>query len=308
MEPSDGGGFCTKPECLKIGGPSEQTFYLSNAVAREVRTKYPGTWVGSLAYSEHILPPAFKIEPNTFIMVTTAFNNSGFTSEQLLQRWKTKVNKTGIYDYISVYEWDNDLPGQVTAAQSGILRKTIQRYYNAGATAYQAESTMGWISKGPGQYILSKLLWDRNTDISAIKNDFFERGFGKVAPLIRKLYDDWEFYPHRIFMANDLANWLAWTDEAYKKAESSIIKKRIEQIKIYLHYLVMYRNFKNNPTEANMISILTFAYRNFDTGAFAIFPALISLANYNGFPKLAFYSSSTQPYVYGSGPFFICRT
>jgi hypothetical protein len=302
MEPSDGPGYCNTPACKAIGGPSEQTYYLSNAVIRELRKKYPGIWVGLLAYSEHMLPPALKVEPNTFVMVTTAFNPSGLTTIELLSKWKQKVSKTGVYEYISVYEWDNDLPGMVRAAKSAQLQKAIQAYYNAGTRVFLAESTMGWVSRGPGQYVIGRLLWDRNSNIETIKSDFFNKAYGNVASLMRRLYDDWENYPHKIAMDNDIANWLAWTQEAYDKTTSPLIRQRIDQVKMYLHYVVLYRNLKMNPTEENMQTVMRYAYRNFENPAFATLPTLVSLPNYSGFPQIGFYSGAEQKYKTNNRP------
>jgi hypothetical protein len=303
MEPSDGPGFCTTPECKKIGGASEQVYFLSNAVLRELRKKNPDVWVGCLAYLDHMLPPSFNVEPNTFVMVTNAFNSSGLTTEQLLKKWKQKVSAVGIYDYISVYEWDNDLPGQVTAANAKENQKRVKKFYDAGARAYLAESTMGWVSRGPGQYILARILWDRNTNIETIRIDFFNKAFGNVAGLVRKLYDEWEEYPHRIAMENDLANWLSWVNEAYINASSEKIRKRIDQLKMYLHYLVLYRKVKMDPTEDNMQEMMKYAYRTFETPAFATLPTLVSLPNYSGFPKMGLYASPDQKYKKDDRPF-----
>src|SRR4030095_8497483 len=87
MEPSDGGGFCTSAECLKIGGPSDQAFYLTNAVARGIQKDYPGIWVGNLAYNEHIAPTKYDLEPNVFVMVTNGFNRTKLSTNQLLEEW-----------------------------------------------------------------------------------------------------------------------------------------------------------------------------------------------------------------------------
>ena len=61
MDPSDGGGFSTSASALKIGGPSEQTFYLANRVAKAIRDKYPAIKVGLYAYNLHAAPPKFEL-------------------------------------------------------------------------------------------------------------------------------------------------------------------------------------------------------------------------------------------------------
>jgi hypothetical protein len=294
MEPSDGGGFCTSAACKKIGGPSEQVFYLTNEVARMLQKKYPGTLAGGLAYNEHILPPSMKLEPNIFLMITNGFNRSKYNTYELLKMWKAKKISVGVYEYMSVYEWDNDMPGQIPAAKTELLKKTIQGYYNSGARSYMAESVMGWISKGPGEYVASRLLWNRNVNIDSVKKDFFIQAFGNTAPVLQKLYDKWENYPHKIPVESDMADWYGWVDEAYSKANSKAIKERIDQVKIYLHYVYLYVKLKKAPSEESMLNVMKFAYRNFETAAFATLPTMVSLPTYSGFKEMGWYANPNQ--------------
>jgi hypothetical protein len=291
MEPSDGGGYCQSAACKELGTPSEQVFYLANTAAKELRKKYPASWVGSYAYHDHILPPPFKLEPNVFIMITNGFNRTKYSTEELLTQWQKKVAKTGVYEYLSVYEWDNDLPGQMNAAKTDYLQKSVKRFYNSGARAYQGESVMGWVSRGPGQYLLSKLLWNINVNVDSVMNDFYAKAYDNVAPIIRKMYDQWQYYPHRIITDNDFAQWFAWVNEAYNTAKKDVVRKRIDYLKMYLHYLVLYRQLKQSPTEENMNKMMVFAYRSFEQTAFATLPTMVSLPNYSGFPAMGWYNS-----------------
>jgi hypothetical protein len=303
MEPSDGLGFCNTPDCIAIGTPSDQVYYLSNEVAKELQKKHTGTWVGLLAYSDHILPTKYKLEPNTFVMVTNGFNRTKFSTEELLQQWNKKAGKLGVYEYLSVYEWDNDMPGQVLAAKTDYIRKSVKNFYEKGARSYVGESIIGWISRGPGQYLLAKLLWNRNINLDSLKNDFYQKAFDNVSGLMRKLYDKWENYPHRIPLDNDIADWLNLADEAYRKTNSSIVKKRIDQVKLYLHYVVLYRNLKKKPSEENLNKVLSYAFRNFENPAFATLPAMVSLANYSGFAGKGIYDNPNQAWKNDKRPY-----
>ncbi len=294
MEPSDGPGFCNTPDCNAIGTPSDQVYYLSNKVAKELQKKYPGIWVGNLAYSEHILPTKYKLEPNIFVMITNGFNRTKYSTQELMELWNKKATKVGIYEYLSVYEWDNDMPGQVSAAKTKFIKKSIVQYYKSGARAYLGESTIGWISRGPGQYFVSKLLWNTNLNIDSLKKDFYKKAFGDVSELMMKLYNSWEYYPHRVPAENDLADWLYIVNEAYNKSGSAIIKKRIDEIKRYMHYLVLYKNLKKKPSEENLNKALSFAYRNFENPSFATLPVMVSLANYSGFTGKGIYDNPNQ--------------
>jgi hypothetical protein len=303
MEPSDGGGYCLSGECTRIGSPSDQAFYLTNAAARGIRKKYPGVWVGTYAYNEHILPTKYELEPNVFVMITNGFNRSQFTTDELMRLWGKKASKIGVYEYLSVYEWDHELPGQMQAAQTDYLAESVRRFYLNGARAYVGESVMGWVSRGPGQYLLSKLLWNTKLNVDSVRDDFFQKAYENTAPLISRLYRLWEHYPHRIIPDNDLSEWFEIANEAYKAARSETVRKRIDHVKMYLNYLAMYRDLRKKPSDANLMRVMTYAFRSFETTAFATLPVMVSLPNYSGFPGKGWYDNPNQPWKNDSRPY-----
>src|SRR6185503_14865597 len=153
LGPSDGGGTCNTPACQQLGTPTDRVYYLTNRVAKAIRNKYPNTLIGCLAYTEYISPPTKKVEPNVFVSITTAFNTSKYSTEQLVDEWKKKTDLLGIYDFFSWYAWDYDIPGRSLASKTTDLIKSIKKYYKKGIRAYEGESSIGWISKGLGYYL-----------------------------------------------------------------------------------------------------------------------------------------------------------
>jgi hypothetical protein len=301
MEPSDGGGYCQKPECLAIGGSSEQAFYLANEVAKALK-KYPGATVGSYAYNEHIVPPKFNLEKNFLVMVTNGFNRSKYSTEQLLQMWKQKVGKVGVYEYLSVFEGHMDMPGKHYASNTTYLAKSVKSFHNSGARYYNGESTIGWINKGLGQYLLTKLLWNVNVNADSIKNDYYQKLFDNAAGPMRKLFQSWEHHAFGVPFPHELADWHALIDEAYKLAKSNDVRTRIDDVKIYLHYVVLYTEVQTNKSEEVIQKVLNYAWRTKEQALFATVPALVSLANYAGFPALAYYANPVQKWKSNEGP------
>jgi len=302
MEPSDGPGFCTTPECLEIGNSSDQVFYLTNAVANAIRNDYPGIWVGNLAYNEHIVPPKYDIEPNVFVMVTNGFNRTEFSTNQLLDKWSKKAKKIGVYEYLSVYAWDNDLPGKAQATKLNYLRKSIKGYYENGARVYLGETNIGWASKGLGQYVASKLLWNYNLNVDSIADDFYSKSFGSAAPLLKRLYTSWESSPGGFISDNLLANWLEWVNEADQMVDDNLIKERLNYIKVYLHYLVLYKRFKANPSRENLDEVLRFAYRTFDITAFSSVAVMTGFPAYNGVKGYGLYDKKEHSWMQNATP------
>ncbi|MCB0471620.1 MAG: DUF4838 domain-containing protein, partial [Flavobacteriaceae bacterium] len=302
MEPSDGGGFCSTPECMKIGTISDQVFYLTNAVAKAIQKDYPGIWVGNLAYNEHIEPTKYKLESNVFVMVTNGFNRTKFSTNELIKKWNKKAKKTGVYEYLSVYAWDNDLPGRSNASNLDFLKKSIQGYFESGARVYLAETTVGWISKGLGQYIASKLLWDFRLNVDSLANDFYKKCFGNASSVIKQLFESWSTYPSGLISNNALADWLSLIKEADNLVNDQAIKKRLDYIKIYMHYLVLFKKLKTEPTQENLHKIMNFAYRTFDVSAFATVPVMVSLPFYSGFKGQGLYDSNEHAWMRNGTP------
>ena len=149
MDPSDGGGFSTSPASLKIGGPSEQAFYLANRVASAVRKKYPSIKIGLYAYNLHAAPPKFALEPNIVVLVATAMNQSAYRTDELVELWKQKGAQVGIRDYFGVMAWDWDMPGQPKGSRLAYINQ-LKDYYKNGIRYYSAETNIGWISRGLG--------------------------------------------------------------------------------------------------------------------------------------------------------------
>ena len=292
--------FATSPECLKIGSTSDQVFYLTNAVARSIQKEYPGIWVGNLAYNEHIEPTKYELEPNVFVMVTNGFNRTKYSTNELLEKWGKKAKKLGVYEYLSVYAWDNDLPGRSNATKLDFLKKSIKGYYESGARVYLAETNIGWISKGLGQYVASKLLWDYRLDVDSIANDFFMKSFGNAAPVIKRLFKSWESNTGGMISDNALAEWLARVKEADQMVNDERVKERLNYIKIYLHYLVLYKRLKTNPTTDNLNTVMSFAYRTFDASAFATVPVMTSLPFHSGFKGYGIYDKKEHPWMQNS--------
>ncbi len=188
--PDDGGGYCTCPECVKLGDPGNQAFHLANAVAKAVQQSHPGKLVGLLAYNWHCDPPDFPLEPNIYVELTTALLlNTKFGFDELLVRWPKHCKYFGLYDYWAVYDWIRDrLPSGRTGNMTYVAEK-IPLYARSGICALCAESGTSWGSQGLGYYLGAKLLWNSSADVEALKNDFYEKAFGPAADAMKTYYE-----------------------------------------------------------------------------------------------------------------------
>jgi len=278
MDPSDGGGFSTSDAALKIGGPSEQVFYLANQVAKSMRNKFPSVLVGLYAYNFHAAPPEFELEPNIVVLIATAYNQSKFPVNQLVELWKEKKVRIGIRDYFGVLVWDWDMPGQVRGSKTAYV-KQIKNFQESGALYFSAETNIGWISRGLGHYLATKLLWDVNANIEQSKAEFFKLMFGKGSGEIEKLYDSWEQYRQPTPMDGNLVEWYNFVNCAASLESSQEVRTRLNQIKQYLYYIFLFKVWKEDSNDDNLNKLLNFAYRVQSTGVLSSYPLFRTLAN-----------------------------
>lgn len=287
MGPSDGLGTCNSPACRQLGTITDRVFYLVNSVAKGIQKKYPFSLIGCLAYGEYSSPPTHKTEPNVFVAITTAFNSSKYTVEQLVEEWKKKTSHIGIYDYFSWYAWDYDIPGLSQASKPKLILNSIKKYYSKGVRAYEGESSIGWISKGLGYYLAARQMWDVNADPEPARKEFFTLCFKKASPAMQKLWNEWENYTYSMVREKDLAKWIDYVYEADAAEPDLAVKKRLFQVKSYLHFLFLYWRYKLKPDEDNLITLLYYGDRKLDDGSCAGFPAFFELGNRSAFPGMA---------------------
>jgi hypothetical protein len=288
MSPSDGLGTCNTPACQQLGTMTDRVYYLTNKVAKAIQKKYPTTLIGCMAYGEYSPPPSKKVEPNVFVSITTAFNATKYSTEQLVDEWRKKGAIVGIYDYFSWYAWDYDVPGQSLASKVPAMISSIKKYYAKGVKAYEGESSIGWISKGLGYYLAAKQMWDATTDPAPAKKEFFRLCFDKASDIMEKLWNEWENYSFATVREGDLGRWIDYVNEAEMKEGSEKIKERFFQVRSYLHFIFLYRNYQLAKTEANLLALLNFGYRKLDDGSVSGFPAFYELGNRSGIPGMAF--------------------
>lgn len=285
---SDGRGTCNSPECQKLGTITDRVYYLVNRVAKAIQNKYPGTYIGCLAYDQYGDPPTIKLEPNIYIAITTAFNASKYSTEELITRWRIKGAKVGIYDYFSQFTFDYDIPGQSQASEIKKLTENIRKYHSMGVVGYEGQSSPGWINKGLGYYICAKLMWDLNTDVESIRKEFFNNCFGKASGTMKRLWKEWEEYGFTQVRETDLARWIDLAEEAGREETTPQVHNRLLQVKTYLHYLYMFRKYQAAKTEANLLQLLNYGYRTLEYGSVIGYPAFFELGNRSGIPGMGY--------------------
>ncbi|GAB3005800.1 hypothetical protein GCM10027051_00980 [Niabella terrae] len=269
MEPSDGKGFCET--CTSLRTPSEQVYFLANLVAKELKRYYPFAFVALYAYNQHSQPPHFKLEDNIIIYIATAYNSTNYTYEELFKLWSLKAKTIGVRDYLGVTAWDLDLPGGGKAVNLSQLSQDLRFYARNNSKLYTAETTNGWIAKGLGHYITSKMLWDTASSINVLKNDFFSTMFPSTKKMAFEVFNKISSYKRGMPIDNDLDEWLNIGLTAIERASNRLEKQRWEDILAYVNTIYFYREYTRTPSKETLVKLFKYGYKNIDRSIYGIY-------------------------------------
>lgn len=104
------------------------------------------------------------------------------------------------------------------------------------------ESSVSWGRMAPAMHRMRKLLWDVDADAKAIYRGYFRDAFGAGAEDMYALFDMWEENSNAQLNDPNIATWLKQMNRAVKATEneSPAVKRRIEDIMAYLHFVVLH--------------------------------------------------------------------
>ncbi len=246
LDPSDGGGWCECAECARFPQISDRVVTLANAAA-EAAEKMGGRarYIGTYAYNRHTAPPTIKVHPHVIVSATTAFLGDGFSHEQVLAGWQKQGATMGVYDYLSVVDWDWNLPRGGKGGRPAELAVELARHHRLGARFYDAESGDCWGPCGLGYYLASRMLWDlRATEQGdALTNDFLTRAFvGAVEPM-RAFYQLTTADAQRRSSSDLLGRMYRHLDAARRATTDPAVRARIDDLVLWTRHVELYTDF-----------------------------------------------------------------
>ncbi len=262
MDPSDGGGW---RKDSPVGSPSNQAVILANHVARVIQARFPGRKVGIYAYNEHSSPPDKAVDPNVIVSIATSFILDGKTTPELIEGWRKKGATLGIRDYLSVFSWDRDLPGQSVASNVSKLAKELHFYHAQGIRYWRSEGSTAWGPHGLGYYVASRLLWNIGEDPLALMEEFYTTAFGAAAPEMKVFYETYLSGERQPLISSDLIGRMYRSlQSALEKADSPAVVNRIEDLIIYTYYIEQQTAYQNAEGKERAIAyeaLARFSYR-----------------------------------------------
>ena len=253
MDPSDGGGWCECDACAKIGSVSDRVVTLANEVATAINALGIGTkYVGHYAYNQHSAPPQLRVDPHVIPSATTAFISGGFTFDQVLSGWQKQGAMMGVYDYLSVVDWDWNLPRGGAAARPKRVAELLAHIHAQGARFYDAESGDCWGPCGLGYYVASRVLWDvrQAGHVGSIVADFLEKAFGTARAPMGEFYNLITEDEQRRSPSDLVGRMYRHLAAARAATADARVLRRIEDLTLYTRYAeLMYAHQNGGPKE-----------------------------------------------------------
>ena len=201
MTPNDSMNYCHCNECASKQPVRVEKNCFSDIftswlaeVSADAAKKYPGKYVGMLAYSGTTHPPLKKIPNNIFVGFTpdVAQHYDRFFREteiKNIREWHAKTDGTNPFGWHS-YVGSCQLAPAYFPHMFGNTLKDF--YYKYNFRSFFGDNFGFPPFNEPQNYVLCRLLWDPSLDIDDLLNEYFNSLYGKGGKAVKALYDQLE--------------------------------------------------------------------------------------------------------------------
>ena len=193
---NDNFSYCQCPECLKTideeGSPAGPIIRFVNRIA----ALFPDKTISTLAYQySRPAPRLTRPAPNVEVMLCTVELNRGLpiaddpssvSFVRDIEDWSRICGNLYLWDYtVNFSHFVSPFPNL------HVLQPNIEFFVGHGVRRHFQQT-----NTGPGHefselksYLLARLLWDPEMDVSVVMDDFLDGYYGKAGPFVRKYID-----------------------------------------------------------------------------------------------------------------------
>lgn len=244
ISPPDGSAYDFDPEAVKnnqnfnyptyIHHPqtSEEFFGFASRLARE----FPDKWVATMAYAGREMPPqGVSIPKNLTVLyapIASCVMHPGndpacwrrIETIEIMRQWCKLTPHVYLYDYNPGFLLGSFLPERDVAN----FAVNVKLYKDMKLKGFKPEGRKAFMQTWISYYVRSKLMWDANADVEAIKKDFYEKFFGPEAgPHVQAWWDaceavlyDTTLHAHEDWLLNRIYT-VAFTQKIHKHVEAA---------------------------------------------------------------------------------------
>jgi hypothetical protein len=223
-------------------------FYLKTL--KLAQKQKPDSKIAVLSYN-HTNSPPHEVKLNKDIVVF-------LTGKKSIDSWR----KTGAS--LATYQYNLDNAYMTIRHFPNAFAKYLRKLHKSGGIGFYAQLEHSWAAGGPKAYILAHLLWNVNSDVDKLMNDYCEKAYGSAAaqPMVN-YFEQWENIYKRECLVHEpddfVWNWntnqleklkyLDWDDlkildQCLQKATQA--KKTPKQAKRLAYVEIYYRWIRSN--------------------------------------------------------------
>jgi hypothetical protein len=182
---NDDGGFSedevdlAKLNSVGYADASVPYYTFVNAVAEQIAERFPTATLGVLAYTNVADPPPFALSPNVVVFLTR--DRYGWVDDEVRQAdqattsaWLEVASEVGWYDY------RYGTPYCVPRADTQIIAPAYRWAHDNGVRWSYCEIYPNW-GEGAKPWLYSKLVWNPDSDLDALTDEWHARAVGAAA-------------------------------------------------------------------------------------------------------------------------------
>jgi hypothetical protein len=209
ISPPDGSAYDYDPEAVKNNQNFNYPTYIHHPMtsdeffgfAAKLAREFPDKWVATMAYAGREVPPqGVALPPNVTVMyapISSCVLHPGNDSAcwrrtetiSIMRQWCKLTPHVYMYDYNPGFLLGSFVPERDVAN----FAENVKLYKDMKLKGFQPEGRKAFMQTWISYYVRSKLMWDANADVAAIKKDFYTTFFGPEAgPIVQQWWDECE--------------------------------------------------------------------------------------------------------------------
>ncbi len=234
---------------------SDQQFLLANYSAQKMHATFPEKRFQCYAYSDHADTPSTSIAINALIDVQVIPGAFQFetSARGLLNRWYNLHPSVSEYHYLNIPQWTGETP----IFSLNEFKNTWKRIKEKNAEGIIIEASPAKFASLPYLFAGNRYLQD-NSDVDSTLDEFVNAMFpSEIGVHIRSLlayFGDEKITTPGNFINDNKYKISLYLDELNKAVIAANqqnmdpnVPARLQEVKAYLHYLVLYYDFINTP-------------------------------------------------------------
>lgn len=241
IEPSDGAKQCTCNNCIKAGDFNVRLFAFANRLSDSLSKIIPNAKLNLYAYYQHSKPPPFSLRDNIYIIVCPNGYQSDYPPDYLMYLWSTKANNKLIYEYLGIAQSTGDMP---RFNVSEYLYR-IQLAHQFGYKGFTSETGSN-INMSIILTLMNELYKHPSLSWNTVFDNFINRAFPQSKVPMKRLFSRWHTQwrgeTEHLYSLSDLKE----ADGLVKNEEE---RKRLSDMKAYVHYIKLFQDWKNNKND-----------------------------------------------------------